>query len=137
MGARGWFWTNSVANPVLRRLLRTRLGRFLGRSLVVLRYTGHPDRDAARAGLPVRAGRPPRVDPGRPGGAHDLVRNLRSPATVELWLAGRHVRATAVAVTDREDPEECCRGLAAYAASVPRVGTLPLHDAVMVRADVR
>ena len=36
-GGRGFFLTNRVANPVLRRLLRTPLGRALGRSLAVVR----------------------------------------------------------------------------------------------------
>jgi F420H(2)-dependent quinone reductase len=132
----GHWLTNRLANPVLRRLLRTPLGRGPGRSLAVLRYTGR-----------------------RTGAAHELVcqyfrdgdrvwilvgqaehktwwRNLRSPAPVELWLTGRHVRGTAVAVTGREDPDECGRGLAAYAARVPRAGALPVADVVMVRADV-
>jgi hypothetical protein len=115
------FWiTNRIANPILRRVLRTPVGRILGRSLAVVRYTG------------LRTGRP-----------HELVcqyardgddvwilvgqadrktwwRNLRSPTAVELWLAGRHLPATAVAVLGAEDAEECGRGLRAYVAHVPR-----------------
>jgi hypothetical protein len=40
------FLTNRLANPVLRRLLKTGAGRLPGRRLAVIRYTG------------VRAGRP-------------------------------------------------------------------------------
>ncbi|HLM05270.1 MAG TPA: nitroreductase/quinone reductase family protein [Blastococcus sp.] len=36
----GFWWTNRVANPVLRRLLRTAAGRWLGRDLLLIRYTG-------------------------------------------------------------------------------------------------
>src|SRR6266545_7087393 len=38
--ARGFWWTNHVANPVLRRLLCGPLGSRLGRHLAVLRYRG-------------------------------------------------------------------------------------------------
>src|SRR6476469_1855111 len=100
------FWvTNRVANPVLRRLLRTTLGSRLGRGLMVLRYTGSVT--------------------GRP---HELVvqyaqdgdtvwvlvgqadrktwwHNLRQPADVELWLAGEHVHARAAVVAGSADPD--------------------------------
>jgi hypothetical protein len=132
----GHWLTNRLANPVLRRLLRTPLGRFLGRSLAVLRYTG------SRTGMPhelvcqyVRDGDRVWILVGR-AEQKTWWRNLRSPAAVELWLAGRRAPATAVAVTGREDPDECGRGLAAYAARVPRAGALPVADVVLVRADV-
>jgi hypothetical protein len=130
------FWlTNRFANPVLRRLLRTPLGRGLGRSLAVLRYTGRRTgrtyelvcqyaRDGDRVWILV-------------GQADRKTwwRNLSTPSPVELWLAGRRHSATAVAVT----------------AAVPRaVASLGLADAddragmstlvprtVLVRADVR
>jgi F420H(2)-dependent quinone reductase len=132
----GHWVTKRLANPVLRRLLRTPLGRFLGRSLAVLRYTG------TRTGTPhelvcqyVRDGDRVWILVGQ--AEHKTWwRNLRSPSSVELWLAGRRLRATAVAVAGREDPVECGRGLAAYAARVPRAGALPIPDVVMVRADV-
>ena len=129
--------TNRIANPVLRRVLRTPLGRGLGRSLAVVRYTGR------RTGAPhelvcqyVRDGGTVWI---LVGGADGKTwwRNLRTPAPVELWLAGRHVRATAVAVSGSEDAEECGRGLAAYSVRVPRAGALPIADLVMVRADLR
>jgi hypothetical protein len=146
------FWlTNRIANPVLRRLLRTPLGRGLGRSLAVLRYTGRRTgrtyelvcqyaRDGDRVWILV-------------GQADRKTwwRNLSTPSPVELWLAGRRHSATAVAVTGSQDTEECVRGLRAYLAAVPRaVASLGLADAddragmstlvprtVLVRADVR
>ncbi len=136
MAGRRWFWTNRVANPLLRRLLRTPLGRGLGRSLAVVRYTG------SRTGSPhelvcqyVRDGHRVWI---LVGDAEQKTwwRNMRSPCPVELWLAGRHERATGVAVVGREDAEECARGLAAYSTRLPRVGALPVADVVMVRADV-
>lgn len=95
------FWlTNRLANPVLRRVLRSPAGHRLGRQLAVIRYRGR-----------------------RTGKAHELVvgyrreastawvvvgfperkvwwRNLRTPGAVEVWLAGQHHRATAVVVEE-------------------------------------
>ncbi|WP_116451796.1 nitroreductase/quinone reductase family protein [Blastococcus litoris] len=131
MAARSWFWTNRVANPVLRRVLRTPLGRGLGRSLAVVRYTGRRTatphelvcqyvRDGDRVWILV-------------GQAERKTwwRNLRSPSPVDLWLAGRHLPGSAVAVVGAEDPGECGRGLAVYGAA----GTSPA-EAVMVRVDL-
>ena len=132
------FWiTNRVANPVLRRLLRTRAGRRLGRGLMVLRYTG------------TISGRPHELVVQY---AHDgdtvwvLVgqadrktwwHNLRQPADVELWLAGEHVRARAVVVTVGSDPDQAAAALAAYRRAVPRAGTADAGTATLVRADIR
>jgi hypothetical protein len=127
--------TNRVANPVLRRVLRTRLGRRFGTSFAVLRYTG------TRTGAPHELVCQYARDGGRVwilvGRAETKTwwHNLRSPAPVELWLAGRRTGATAVAVEGREEPEECARGLAAYAAT-HRVGELSPSDVVLVRADI-
>lgn len=114
------FWlTNRVANPVLRRVLRTPLGRRLGRGLAVLHYTGR------------RTGTPHELvcQYARDGdtvwvlvGAADRKtwwRNLREGADVDLWLAGEHVRARAVAVEGAVAPEEAAAGLTAYLAAVP------------------
>jgi hypothetical protein len=132
----GHWLTNRLANPVLRRLLRTPPGRGLGRSLAVVRYTGR------RTGEPhelvcqyVRDGDHVWILVGQ-SERKTWWHNLRSPAPVELWLAGRHVPATAVAVVGREDPEGCGSGLAVYAARMPGAGRLAVSDAVMVRADV-
>jgi F420H(2)-dependent quinone reductase len=136
MLAGGWFWTNRVANPVLRRLLRTPLGRGLGRSLAVVRYTGH------RTGAPhelvcqyVRDGERVWILVGQ-ADRKTWWRNFRAPAPVDLWLAGRRVRAAAVAVVGSEDPLECGRGIASYSTRVPRADALPVSDVVMVRADL-
>ena len=134
-GRRGYRMTNGLASPVLRRVLRWPPGRSLGRSLAVVRYTGR-----------------------RTGAPHELVcryvpdgdriwilvgqaehetwwLSLRTPAPVGLWPAGRHVRATAVAVVGAEEPEECASGLAAYSGAGPGVVATPVPEVVMVRAD--
>ena len=77
-------------------------------------------------------------------------RNLRTPAEVDLWLAGERVRARAVAVEGAQQPAAAAAGLGVYLAAVPRaasaVGVLPgagstalaqaARRAVLVRADV-
>jgi hypothetical protein len=111
--------TNRLANPVLRRLLRTPLGRRLGRTLAVLRYTGT-----------------------RTGRAHDLVceyaldgervwilvgqaarktwwRNLRREAAVDVWLAGERWPGQAVVVDGAVRPDEAVAGLTAYLRAHP------------------
>jgi len=118
----GFWWTNRVANPVLRRLLRTAAGRRLGRGLLLLRYTGR------------RTGRPHEVVT-QYARAENAVwvlvgsadrktwwRNLRAPADVEVWLAGERLPAVAVAVVGAEAPGECAAGLRAYLAGMPRAG---------------
>lgn len=139
--------TNRVANPLLRRLLRGPAGRHLGRGLAVLRYTGR------RTGQPhelvcqyVRSGATVWVLVGR--AEHKTWwRNLREPREVELWVAGEHVRARAVAVLGAEQPEEAVAGLTAYLAGMPAarrsLGLAPgpvASDAAarvtLVRADV-
>ncbi len=77
-------------------------------------------------------------------------RNLRTPAEVDLWLAGERVRARAVAVEGAQQPAAAAAGLGVYLAAVPRaasaVGVLrgagpttlaqAARGAVLVRADV-
>ncbi|HEV7188660.1 MAG TPA: nitroreductase/quinone reductase family protein [Blastococcus sp.] len=120
---RGFWVTNRVANPVLRRVLRTRVGRRLGRGLMVLRYTG------------TVSGRPHElvVQYARDGDTVWVLvgqaerktwwHNLRKPADVDLWVAGEHVRARASVVSGRTDPDGAAAGLAAYRRAVPRAAT--------------
>ena len=111
--------TNRVANPVLLWLLRTRVGRRLGRRLAVLRYTG------ARTGRPrelvvmyVRTAAAVWIVVG--GAEHkSWWRNLAAPADVTLWLAGEELTGRAVAVEGRAQPDEARRGLTAYLAGMP------------------
>jgi hypothetical protein len=141
--------TNHVANPAMRRLLRSRAGRMLGRHLAVIGYTG------ARTGRPrelvagyARAGDTAWVWVGD-AGTKQWWHNFRTPADVQLWLAGEHVTGRGVAVQGSAEPDECRRGVAAYVAGVPgaaRVMRLPaepsalsqedLRDVVMVRIDL-
>jgi hypothetical protein len=132
---RGFWLTNRVANPVLRCLLRSRAGRRLGRDLMVLRYTG------AVTGRPhelvvqyARDGDTVWVLVGQ-AEAKTWWHNLRRPADVELWLAGEHVRARAVAVPGVADLHEAEAGLMAYRRSVPRARATPA-EATLLRADI-
>jgi deazaflavin-dependent oxidoreductase (nitroreductase family) len=118
---RGFVMTNRITNPVLRPLLRSVAGRWLGRSLLLMRYHGR------------RTGRPHEVvvQYARSGptvwvlvGQADRKtwwRNLQASAEVDLWLAGKRFRARAVAVLGAEQPAEAQRGLTAYLARRPRV----------------
>jgi F420H(2)-dependent quinone reductase len=118
--AGGWFWTNRVVNPVLRRVLRGRLGRRWGRHLAVLRYTGRRTGRAHELVCQyVRTAATVWVLVGRPE-SKTWWRNLRSPADVDLWLAGERARARAGAVVGDEQPDEARRGLATYLAGMPR-----------------
>src|SRR6478736_4257709 len=105
--SRGLWITNRLANPVLRRLLRSVGGRPAGRHLAVLRYTG------VRTGLPhelvtlyARDGSTVWVLVGRPE-RKVWWHSLRAPADVDLWVAGEHVRARAVALEGANRPREC------------------------------
>ena len=115
------FWiTNRVANPVMRRLLRSPAGRVLGRRLAVVRYTGRrTGRSHELVCAYVLHGATVWVLVGRPE-RKVWWRSMREPAVVELWLAGEHVRARAVALEGRERPGECAAGLAAYLGGVPQ-----------------
>ena len=143
-------WTNRVANPLLTPLLRSPLGRLLGRRLAVLRYTGV--RTGRRRELVCRYARTAAAVWVLVGDADSKVwwRNFLQPADVDLWLAGRRVRARAVAVVGAERPREARRGLRAYVERLPKAaGYLKLPDVhdpsalaatakrvVLVRADL-
>jgi hypothetical protein len=142
-------FVNRVVNPVMRGVLRSPAGRWLGTHLAVIRYTGArtgQQRELvagyARAGTAVWIW---------VGGAQSKRwwRNLRTAAPVQLWLAGEHVTGRGVAVEGAADPETCREGVAAYVASIPggsramRLKTPPerltsedLRDIVMVRVDI-
>jgi len=113
--------TNHLVNPLVRPLLRGPLGRWLGRHLAVIRYTG---RRTARAYELVtqyaRDGSTVWIVPGMP--EHKTWwRNLRDPARVEVWLAGQHVHGQAHAIEGNHDPVAARDGLAVYLAQLPRV----------------
>ena len=133
------FWvTNRLANPVLRRLLRTPAGRRLGRGLTVLRYTGTvTGRPRELVVAYARDGDTVWVLVGN-ADRKTWWHNLRRPADVDLWLAGEHVRARAVAVPGDAEPDQVAAGLAAYLRAVPRAAATPadLGTVTLVRADI-
>jgi hypothetical protein len=146
--ARHWP-TNRVANPALRRLLRSPAGRRLGRQLGVLRYTGATSGQERElvAGY-ARTGTTAWIWVGD-AAAKRWWRNFRTPAPVELWLAGEHVRGRGVAIEGAVDPEACRSGVAAYVAGIPgaarimrlkappdQLGADDLADIVLVRVDL-
>jgi len=130
--------TNRVANPVLLRLLRSPAGRWLGRRLAVLRYTGvRTGRPYELVVLYARSG--PTVWIAVGGAEHkSWWRNLAAPADVVLWLAGERLPARAVAVEGRWQPDEARRGLTAFVAQVPMaargLGVRDPADAAQVSA---
>lgn len=74
-------------------------------------------------------------------------RNLRRPAMVDVWLAGRAYRARAVAIEGHAEPIEAADALGAYLAELPRARRALQIDAttdiatvaasaVMVRVDL-
>jgi hypothetical protein len=140
---------NHVANPPMRALLRSPAGRRLGRHLAVIRYTGV--RTGLRRELVAGYARSGTAAWIFVGGAASKRwwRNFRTPAPVELWLAGEHVTGRGVAVDGATDPETCREGVAAYVASVPgggramrleeppdRLTSDDVRGIVMVRVDV-
>jgi F420H(2)-dependent quinone reductase len=109
----GFWLTNRLVNP-LRRLLRTPVGRRLGRGLLVLRDTG------TATGRPhelvvqyARDGETVWILVGQPA-RKTWWHNLRQPADVDLWLAGDNARVRAVVVTGAADPDQAAAGISAY-----------------------
>ncbi|WP_158548686.1 nitroreductase/quinone reductase family protein [Blastococcus sp. TF02A-26] len=131
----GFAVTNRLANPVLRRLLRSRLGARPGRRLAVLRYTGRVTgqphelvvqyvRDRGTVWVLVGAAE-----------RKTWWRNLAEPAEVDLWLGGEHHRARARAVRGVDQPQAVEEGLRVYRESVPGAPADPA-GAVLVRAEL-
>jgi len=119
--AKGGFWiTNHLVNPVLILLLRSPLGRSMGRHLALLTYCGL--RSGQRHELVVqyaREGTLVWIVPGQPE-RKTWWRNLRKTSSVELRLAGEDFRGQAVALLGDDCPEELRRALAAYLRHLPR-----------------
>ena len=148
MPARHWL-TNRVANPVMRGLLRSPAGRRLGKHLAVIRYTGA--RTGRRRELVAgyaRSGAAVWIWVGS-AASKRWWRNFRTPAPVELWLAGEHLTGRGVAVEGAADSDPCREGVDAYVASVPggrramrlesppeRLTSEDLRGIVMVRVDI-
>ena len=128
--------TNRVANPILRRLLRTPAGSRLGRSLMVLRYTGTVTGQPHE--LVVQFARDGDTVWVLVARADDKTwwHNLRRPADVELWLAGEHLTARARVVSGGTDAHVAATGLAAYRNAFPRAEGTP-SDVTLVRAEIK
>lgn len=125
-----WF-TNHVANPVLRPLLRGWLGHSLGRRLAVLRYRGRrTGRTHELVVQYVREGDAVWIVPGQADRKH-WWRNMLEPTTVELWLAGER-RSGVATVINSTAGEEVSRGMAAYQSVFPGVK----ETTAMVRVDI-
>ena len=111
---------NHVVNPVLVLLLRSPLGRRMGRHLAVLTYVGR--RSGRRRGLVVqyaREGTQVWIVPGQPK-RKTWWRNMRPASAVELRLAGQEFRGRAVALLEDDHPDELRGALAAYLRQLPR-----------------
>jgi hypothetical protein len=112
--------TNHVANPVLRPLLKSRVGKTIGKRLAVIRYRGR--RTGREHELVVQYARENDhvwVMPGRPE-LKTWWRNLRRPAGVTVWLAGRRYDGSAVAIDGRENPIEGSDAARRYLAELPQ-----------------
>lgn len=114
-------FTNRVVNPILAPLLRTPVGRRLGRRLAVVRYRGRRSGTAYQLVTQyARDGATVWIMPGNPQ-QKTWWRNLRQPMTIELWLAGQQVTGEARAIEGARDPAAIRDGLALYLGQFPRV----------------
>jgi F420H(2)-dependent quinone reductase len=113
---------NRLANPVMRPLLRSLVGRRLGTHLALIRYRGR--RTGRVYELPVqyaRVGNRVWILPGSP--EHKTWwRNLRNEVDVELLLAGVRLLGKAVALEGAQHADEVATGLTAYVKAMPRAG---------------
>jgi hypothetical protein len=140
--ARSFWLTNHVANPLLRAVLRSRLGSGVGGRLAILSYRGR--RTGTRHELVVqyvRDGRTVWIVSGQPG-RKSWWRNFRSPGEVNVWLAGRGVTGTAVAIDSGSRPDEVAAALRIYQEALPGAHTRENPDSgqgpgtVIVRVDL-
>ena len=142
------FWmTNHLVNPVLGLLLRGPFGRYFGKHLALVTYTGQ--RSDTRHQLIVQYARDGTVVwivPGQPN-RKTWWRNFAVTSPIDLRLAGREFRGRATAVRGDDDPEEVRRALATYLADLPRAAKSlgigrasepdgPVRGMVVVRVDL-
>ncbi|MBI5949433.1 MAG: nitroreductase family deazaflavin-dependent oxidoreductase [Chloroflexi bacterium] len=134
--SQGFWITNSVANPPLRLLLRSPLGRWMGKSLAIIQVTGRKSgRSYSLVVQYVREGDTAWVLP-----AHwerkTWWRNLRGGADMAIRLAGRDHRARGTALLGGENPAAVAEGLAAYLSGSPGVRkSLGLQPSATTAAD--
>jgi len=137
---RSFWFTNQVANPVLRLLLRSPVGGRLGRHLALLGYEGR--RTGVRHELVVeyvRDGDTVWIKPAMPE-RKTWWRNLRGGAPVRLRLAGADVDGLGTALEEGPHSAEVARGAAIYASRRRRASgdhaRTPDVPPVMVRVDL-
>jgi len=116
----GGFWmTNHVINPVLALVLRSPLGRRMGRHLALLAYRGRrSDRRHELVVQYAREGSEVWIVPGQPQ-RKTWWRNFSTSRSVELRLAGEACNGRAVVLGD-DQPEEVRRAIATYLRHLPR-----------------
>ena len=118
-GRAGFWMTNHLVNPVLVLLLRSPLGRRMGRHLALLTYWG--ERSGQRHRLVVqyaREGTQVWIVPGQPE-RKTWWRNFRTTNAVELRLAGEDCHGRAVALGGDDHPEDVRRALSVYQKHLP------------------
>jgi deazaflavin-dependent oxidoreductase (nitroreductase family) len=139
---RGRFWLlNRVANPLVRRILRSRFHGVLSGVLLLLTYRGR--RGGRQHTLPVQYahdGDTLYVVPGRPG-QKTWWRNLRGGAPVEVRLRGQILSGTAEAIGGRDHPDAVAAGLTQYLRRFPRaagmLGVRVPNEGLPDGADIR
>ncbi len=128
---RGFWVTNHVANPVLRAVLRSSLGRRWGRRLAVLRYRGR--RTGEEHELVVqyaRDGDRVWIMPAQPD-RKQWWRNMRQPLPVDIRLAGHDEHGVAQVATRLEEPD----AFATYVKAFPKTPNTD-ESVVMVCVDL-
>lgn len=131
----------SNGNRFVAAVLRSPLHRLLSGSTVLIRYTGR--RTGNTYTTPVqyaRAGTDLLILAGHP---HDKVwwRNFRVESWIEVWLHGRWVTMSAIAIVGAEEPDVIGPLLDTYVARFPRAARMVpggeradlVHGSVIVR----
>jgi F420H(2)-dependent quinone reductase len=115
-----WFM-NRVLNPIMKRLLRSSIGRGWGRRLALLTYQGQRTKTRHElVAMYARDGDVVWIVPGQPE-RKLWWRNFRSPADIDLLLAGEQVHGTAIAIEGRVDADTVALGYQAYLRAFPRI----------------
>lgn len=137
-------FTNRVANPCVRALLRSRFGSRAGARLALVGYHGRLTGDAREVVVQyARRGRQLWLLPAVPA-SKVWWRNFREPQRTHLRLAGGDFTGVATVVDAADAPDELLAGLVVYAAVFPQAARLTesarsvtgAGELVMVRVDL-